>query len=100
MFDRYDWHGHFATIQTADTNPSKPHPGMIETALAETGIDAANCIMIGDTSFDMTMARAANVHALGVAWGYHPVARVQAAGAHGIVEDFAALRNALGTLAR
>lgn len=100
LFDRYDWHGHFATIQTADTNPSKPHPGMIETALAETGIDAANCIMIGDTSFDMTMARAANVHALGVAWGYHPVARVQAAGAHGIVEDFAALRNALGTLAR
>ncbi len=100
LFDRYGWHDHFATIQTADTNPSKPHPGMIETALAETGIEAAHCLMIGDTSFDMAMARAANVHALGVAWGYHSVAAVQAAGAHQIVHDFSELTRAIDTWAR
>ena len=28
--------------------------------------------MIGDTSYDMEMARAAGVAAIGVNWGYHP----------------------------
>ncbi len=91
LFDRYGWHDHFATIQTADTNPSKPHPGMIETALAETGIDAAKCLMIGDTTFDMAMARAAGVTAIGVTWGYHPVDAIRAAGAHTLVSDFDSL---------
>jgi phosphoglycolate phosphatase len=95
LFDRYSWHDHFETIQTADTNPSKPHPGMIETALAETGIEPARCLMIGDTSFDMVMARAANVHALGVAWGYHTTDAVKSAGAHQLVGDFAELRRAI-----
>jgi phosphoglycolate phosphatase len=100
LFDRYGWHDHFATIQTADTNPSKPHPGMIETALAETGIAPARCLMIGDTGFDMAMARAANVHALGVAWGYHPVTAVKSAGAHHIAHDFTELARAIETWMR
>ncbi len=100
LFDRYGWNDHFETIQTADTNPSKPHPGMIETALAATGVDPHHCIMIGDTSFDMLMARAAGVRALGVAWGYHSVVAVQAAGAHQIVDDFSALRDAIDGWAR
>lgn len=95
LFDRYGWHDHFETIQTADTNPSKPHPGMIETALAEIGVEPMHCIMIGDTSFDMAMARAAGVQALGVGWGYHPITDVTAAGAHQIVHDFAALSRAI-----
>ncbi len=97
LFDRYGWHEHFKTVQTADTNPSKPHPGMIETALSETGIASAQCIMIGDTSFDMAMARAAGIRALGVSWGYHPVTAVEAAGAHQIVHDFLSLRHAIET---
>ena len=88
LFDHYDWHRHFATIQTADNNPSKPHPGMIESAMAATGIGAARTIMIGDTSFDMARARAANVTALGVSWGYHPVGGITRAGAHAIADTF------------
>jgi len=38
-------------------------------------------VMIGDTSFDMAMARAAGVRAIGVAWGYHAAAELIAAGA-------------------
>ena len=30
-------------------------------------------VMVGDTTFDMEMARAAGVGALGVAWGYHSI---------------------------
>jgi phosphoglycolate phosphatase len=98
LFDRYGWHDHFATIQTADTNPSKPHPGMIEAALSETGIAPARCMMIGDTTFDMTMARAAQVHAIGVTWGYHPADAVRTAGAHQMVTDFEELARVIGGL--
>ncbi|RLK07834.1 HAD-IA family hydrolase [Ruegeria conchae] len=62
---------HFITRQVADHHPSKPHPSMIETALAETGVGAAHSVMVGDTSFDMEMAAAAQVAGIGVSWGYH-----------------------------
>ncbi len=46
--------------------------------------------MIGDTTFDMEMALAAGVGALGVAWGYHPPDELRAAGAHGVVDELRA----------
>jgi phosphoglycolate phosphatase len=54
---------------------------MIEAALAEAGADAATSMMIGDTSYDMIMARAAGVTAVGVTWGYHCAEDLLAAGA-------------------
>jgi phosphoglycolate phosphatase len=74
--------GRFVTMQTADRHPSKPHPSMIFQAMADAGAEPATTIMIGDTSYDMEMARAAGVTAIGVAWGYHPPAALVAAGAH------------------
>jgi phosphoglycolate phosphatase len=74
----------FATLQTADRHPSKPHPSMIEAAMAEAGASPATTMMIGDTSYDMEMARAAGVTAIGVAWGYHDVEDLRRAGAHHI----------------
>ena len=62
---------HFVTLQTADRHPSKPHPSMLRAALAEAGALPEHTVMIGDTVFDMSMAGAAQVRALGVAWGYH-----------------------------
>lgn len=90
--------GWFATIQTADVAPSKPHPAMVQMALAETGLAAPDTVVIGDTSYDMTMARAAGVSALGVSWGYHDVASLAAAGAHLLVDDFTAVPEAIATL--
>lgn len=75
---------HFVTLQTADRHPSKPHPSMIEAALAEAGVDPARTAMVGDTSYDMAMAINAGVRAVGVAWGYHPAEELIAAGAHGV----------------
>jgi len=68
-----NWQNRFITIQTADTNPSKPHPGMIETAMREAGTDPAGTVMIGDTTFDLEMARNAGVASIAVGWGYHPL---------------------------
>lgn len=87
LFDREGWHSHFATIQTADDNPSKPHPSMILKAMVETDVEPERTLMIGDTSFDMEMARSAGVGAVGVAWGYHTADRLKSAGAHTIVAD-------------
>lgn len=84
----HGWHGRFITTQTGDDAPSKPHPGMIENALRETGADLHNTTMIGDTEFDMAMAKSAGVQAFGVSWGYHPVSRLQDAGADKIYDSF------------
>lgn len=83
-----DW---FVTLQTADRHPSKPHPSMIDTAMADAGALAARTVMIGDTSYDMEMARAAGTRAVGVAWGYHPVEELIDAGAHIVVDEVSAL---------
>jgi len=74
--------GRFVTLQTADRHPSKPHPSMIQAAMAEAGAEPRSTIMIGDTSFDMAMARAAGATAIGVGWGYHDVYSLRLAGAH------------------
>jgi phosphoglycolate phosphatase len=54
--------------------------------------------MIGDTTFDVLMARAAGAKAVGVGWGYHPVAELAAAGADCIVATTAELPAAVRTL--
>ena len=77
---------HFATLQTADRHPSKPHPAMLQAALDEAGIPAAAAVMIGDTAYDMLMAREAGVPAVGVAWGYHEAAELVAAGAEFVAD--------------
>lgn len=84
----------FVTLQTADRHPSKPHPSMVEAAMAEAGSSPAHTVVIGDTSYDMTMALNAGTRALGVAWGYHDIAELRASGAHDVARrpaDVAAL---------
>jgi phosphoglycolate phosphatase len=89
------WEGHFLTIQTADDHPSKPHPSMIPKAMAEAGIEPHETVMIGDTTYDMEMARNAGVGALGVSWGYHTPDRLTLAGAHAVVDTGAQLIGAI-----
>ncbi len=84
----HDMVGWFDTIQTADDAPSKPHPAMVVQAMAEMGGQPESTIVVGDTSFDMAMARAAGAWALGVSWGYHPVEDLHAAGAQILVDRF------------
>lgn len=79
--------GRFVTLQTADNHPSKPHPAMLEAALAQAGVGAAAAVMIGDTSYDIAMAQAAGVRAIGVDWGYHSTDELHAAGAQVVARD-------------
>ena len=76
----------FVTVQTADRHPSKPHPSMAAQAMADAGAAPETTIVIGDTSYDMAMARAAGAHAFGAGWGYHSPDELIRAGAHGVAE--------------
>jgi phosphoglycolate phosphatase len=92
LLERHGWQKIFATIQTADDVPSKPHPAMLEQALAETGADPRASAMVGDSTFDMAMAGAAGIGAIGVSWGYHRPEALREAGAEAVVDSYAALR--------
>ncbi|MFT5743420.1 MAG: phosphoglycolate phosphatase [Paracoccaceae bacterium] len=85
----------FVSQQVSDHHPSKPHPAMILAALSETGIDAGRAVMIGDTTYDMDMARAAGVKSIGVTWGYHPAKTLRA---DALIDCFADLPAALDAL--
>jgi phosphoglycolate phosphatase len=89
------WSSLFRTIQAADTAPSKPHPGMLLQAMAAIGVTPGDTIFIGDTTFDMEMARAARLRSIGVAWGYHETDRLTAAGAHRIATAVDELRSCI-----
>jgi len=78
---------HFVTAQTVDRHPSKPHPAMLQAAIAAAGASRERTTMIGDTMQDMAMARAAGVRGLGVTWGCHPPAALRAAGACAVAGD-------------
>jgi len=95
VLERHGLGARFVTLQTGDLGPGKPHPAMLERALAETGVVAADCVMIGDTTFDMEMARSAGVAAIAVAWGYHSLSELLAAGAAAHAESFAELPDLL-----
>jgi phosphoglycolate phosphatase len=96
--ERLDLIHHFVTLQTADDAPSKPHPAMVENAMAEAGAAPAETVVIGDTTFDMEMAVSAGARAIGVAWGYHEVDELWATGARAVVDNFGALPGAIAAL--
>jgi len=91
----------FATLQTADMGRGKPHPEMLHRAMAETGAEPGATVMIGDTTFDMEMARSAGAAAIGVAWGYHHPDDLLASGARMVAGQFTdlpgAARECMGT---
>ena len=80
--DRHGLHGRFVTLQTADRNPSKPHPAMALAAMAEAGASPEQTIFVGDTGWDMGCARAAGCSAVGAGWGYHSREELLQTGAH------------------
>lgn len=88
----------FVTFQTPDHNPSKPHPGMIHRAMAERGAKPGETIMVGDTTFDIEMGKAAGAWAIGVSWGYHEPDELLAAGADSLIDTFDQLDGAIEQL--
>ncbi|MBV7408144.1 HAD-IA family hydrolase [Maritimibacter sp. DP1N21-5] len=91
IVEAYGLHKLFATTQTADDHPSKPHPAMVLAALRDTGVAPGDAVFVGDTAYDIEAGRAAGVFTIGVTWGYHAADRLRAAGADAVIGQFAEL---------
>ena len=82
-----DW---FAVVRTADDCASKPHPAMVLESCDVLGLLPADALVVGDSIYDMQMAKAAGASALGVAWGTFGPPSLIGAGAYavaGTVDD-------------
>jgi phosphoglycolate phosphatase len=98
IIDQFGLEGVFATIQTSDDAPSKPHPDMILQAMREVDVDREDTVMIGDAVFDIEMGHAAGVKPIAVSWGFQPRAALEAARPYAVVDDFTELEETLAGL--
>lgn len=96
LIEGHSLQGLFAAAECADDHPSKPHPAMLTAAIDACGVEPEHAVMIGDTSYDLQMARSAGAYFIGVTWGYHDAHDL--AGADAIVTEFVDLIPALDAL--
>ncbi len=61
----------FHITRCADETASKPHPLMLEEILADLDLTPDDALMIGDTTYDMTMAHYARMDSMAVTYGVH-----------------------------
>lgn len=98
VFRESPWGQYFSTSRCADETQSKPHPQMIHELLEETGIDAQRALMVGDTEFDMEMARIAGIDRVAVSYGVHDVKRLAEYDPVLVVDELSELHGWLGTI--
>jgi phosphoglycolate phosphatase len=70
-------HDYFDATRCADETASKPHPLMLEELLSLFAVDAPSAVMIGDTEYDMEMAKVINMPRIAVSYGAHHIDRLQ-----------------------
>jgi len=83
---------YFHATRCADEGHSKPHPGMLQELMEELDVSTERTLMIGDTTHDMEMARAAGVARLGAAYGAHAKTQLLAYDPVACVDDITGLR--------
>jgi phosphoglycolate phosphatase len=66
----------FSATRCADETASKPDPRMLYELLTETGAAAPAAVMIGDTEYDLLMARAAGAASIAACYGVHACERL------------------------
>ena len=88
---------YFRASRCADETQPKPHPAMLVELMDELEVRCESTLMIGDTSHDLEMARAARVDALAVTYGAHPETGLRACGPRDCVASVAELSRWLTT---
>ena len=87
---------YFHATRCADEAPSKPHPAMLEQLLDELGTRPRETLVVGDTLFDLEMARNAGADAVAVTYGAHPRHRLLEAAPLAFLDDIRELLPWLG----
>lgn len=88
VLSRFDLEKYFYVWRTADCCHSKPHPAMALECMAALGIDSANTTLVGDSHFDIQMAKAAGVRALGASFDSENTQRLYDEGADKVLYAF------------
>ncbi len=78
----------FDLTRCADETASKPHPLMLQQLVAELNIPAHQCVMVGDTEYDLLMAQAMPMDAIAVSYGAHPSERLLACAPKLMAQNF------------
>lgn len=65
----HGWEKYFDITRAADETASKPHPLMLEQILAHCEVRPEQAMMVGDSSFDLQMARNAGMASVAVSYG-------------------------------
>jgi phosphoglycolate phosphatase len=71
---------------------------LLRQSLAQSALDGSRCVMVGDRSFDMVGARANDMTALGVLYGFGSAEELRGAGAHHLCATPQAVGERLRTL--
>ena len=82
-------------LSVSDVERAKPAPDMVLKTLRENNLRPEDAIVVGDTMFDIRMAHAAGVKAVGVTYGNGSRASLEAERAEWIIDDFSELEKVL-----
>ncbi|UVJ42704.1 HAD-IA family hydrolase [Pseudomonas sp. LS1212] len=92
----HGWEDYFDITRAADETQGKPHPLMLEQILAHCRVEPAQALMVGDSSFDLLMARNAGMDSVAVGYGALSLEALSAYGPRLTIERFPELHTWLG----
>ena len=90
------WEDYFDITRAADESRGKPHPQMLEEILAHCQVEPARALMVGDSSFDLLMARNAGMQSVAVGYGAMSLQALSEFGPQLCIDHFSQLRDWLG----
>ena len=92
----HGWEEYFDITRAADETASKPHPLMLEQILAHCGVTPQQALMVGDSSFDLLMARNAGMQSVAVSYGAQSIESLKTYEPCLTIDRFSELRDWLG----
>jgi phosphoglycolate phosphatase len=86
------WLDYFDATRAADETASKPHPLMLHEILAHCRVTPERALMVGDSSFDLQMARNAGMDSVAVGYGAQSLDSLREFGPRLAIDHFNELR--------
>lgn len=93
VFSAMKLEGFFHGSRCADETASKPHPLMLEELLFEFDHPVEEAVMLGDTEYDMDMARRIEMPRIAVSYGAHHIDRLRPFEPELCLDEFGELLN-------
>lgn len=97
-FKNYGLADTFHASRCADETKSKPDPKMLNEILKQLNIEPHEAVMIGDTAYDMEMARNAHVHRVAACYGVHSREKLMPYNPLAFLDSIAELGEVLATI--